>query len=139
MTTITQSVEAIRKWQRHWLLRQFGDNGLVLPESIELSRHIDSVLSAISPSDYNLPTDRFEAFAEMLSALRSVHEWFEDGSFIPQVEGIAMPSPAKALIGPRLAAIRERIKSAIDSADRALVGQSLSAPNHPEPSEQPAR
>jgi hypothetical protein len=46
-TPLEASVRAIRKWQRHHLLRQFGENGLVLPENMELSQHIDRLISAV--------------------------------------------------------------------------------------------
>lgn len=49
MTDLETSIAAIRKWQRHWLLRQYGDNGLVLPENIELSEHIDRLIEAAAP------------------------------------------------------------------------------------------
>lgn len=45
MDELSKSVEAIQKWQRHWLLRQYGDNGQVLSENLELSGHLDRVLS----------------------------------------------------------------------------------------------
>lgn len=47
MADLETSVKAIRKWQRHWLLRQYGDNGLVLPENLELSGHLDRLISAV--------------------------------------------------------------------------------------------
>ena len=43
---LARAVSAIRKWQRHWLLRQFGENGTVLRENLELSGCIDVLLSA---------------------------------------------------------------------------------------------
>jgi len=47
MADLEASVKAIRKWQRHWLLRQHGENGQVLPENLELSAHIDRLISAV--------------------------------------------------------------------------------------------
>jgi hypothetical protein len=37
----------LRKWQRHVLLRTYGDNGQVLPENLAISEHLDTVLSAL--------------------------------------------------------------------------------------------
>lgn len=51
MPELKESVAAIRKWQRHHLLRQFGDNGHVLPENLELSQHIDRVIDAAQKSE----------------------------------------------------------------------------------------
>lgn len=48
---ISKSVEAIRLWQRHHLLREYGENGQVLPENLELSEHLDRVL-ALVPQGY---------------------------------------------------------------------------------------
>lgn len=46
---LEDSVKAIRKWQRHDLLRQFGENGQVLPENLELSGHIDRLTRRAMP------------------------------------------------------------------------------------------
>lgn len=55
MAEIKDSVAAVRKWQRHHLLRQFGDNGHVLPENIELSGHIDALCSAVERPFFECP------------------------------------------------------------------------------------
>lgn len=47
--SLERSVIELRKWQCHWLLRQFGENGCVLPENLELSKHIDVVIAAAEP------------------------------------------------------------------------------------------
>lgn len=47
MVTLEMSVDAIRKWQRHFLLRQYGDNGQVLQENLDLSGHIDCVIASL--------------------------------------------------------------------------------------------
>ena len=39
-------VDTLRKFQRHHLLRQFGENGRVLPENMEVSTALDAVLAA---------------------------------------------------------------------------------------------
>jgi hypothetical protein len=44
---LMESITAVRKWQRHWLLRQFGENGQVLPQNLELSSHIDRLISFV--------------------------------------------------------------------------------------------
>jgi len=44
---LEDSVKAVRTWQRHYLLREYGDNGHVLPENLELSGHIDRLISAV--------------------------------------------------------------------------------------------
>lgn len=44
--SLATSVTALRKWQRQWLLRQYGDDGNVLRENLELSRHLDRVIEA---------------------------------------------------------------------------------------------
>jgi hypothetical protein len=44
---LQESFTAVRAWQRHVLLREFGDNGHVLPVNLELSRHIDRILSRL--------------------------------------------------------------------------------------------
>lgn len=44
---LQESFTAIRKWQRHILLREFGDNGQVPPTNLTLSKHIDNVLSRL--------------------------------------------------------------------------------------------
>lgn len=36
----------VRKWQRHWLMRQFGSDGRVLPENIKLAAHLNIILAA---------------------------------------------------------------------------------------------
>jgi len=41
----------LRKFQRHWLLRQYGVDGQVLPENLEVSAAIDDVLSALAAAD----------------------------------------------------------------------------------------
>lgn len=46
MDALEKSAYAVRKWQRHYLLRQYGDNGLVLPENMILSEHIDRLIRA---------------------------------------------------------------------------------------------
>lgn len=62
LTDFEKAVNKLRIWQRHHLLRQFGDNGLVLPENLELSRSLDRVLEEICgpgavPDDANGPKD----------------------------------------------------------------------------------
>lgn len=57
---------------------------------------------------------------EIIEALKLVHEWFEDGCFIPSVEGVTMKGPP--VIGPRTAAVREAVTAAI----RALPHAGLS-------------
>ena len=42
--TLEAAYHYIRMWQRHHLLRQFGDDGLVLSENLSLSAHIDTLL-----------------------------------------------------------------------------------------------
>lgn len=49
MTTLQEAVNEVRRWQRHYLLRQFGENGHVLPENIKLSRAIDILIEAADP------------------------------------------------------------------------------------------
>jgi hypothetical protein len=44
---IENSIDAVRKWQRHHLLRQYGEDGQVLPENIVLSGHIERIIAAI--------------------------------------------------------------------------------------------
>jgi hypothetical protein len=44
------SITAIKQWQRHWLLRQYGDDGHVLKQNTELSEHIDRLLAAAPAS-----------------------------------------------------------------------------------------
>jgi hypothetical protein len=51
MPDVEKAAAAIRKWQRHWLLRQYGDNGLVLPENLELSAHIDTLMQGLYVRD----------------------------------------------------------------------------------------
>ena len=49
LTEFEKSVNKLRKWQRHWLLRQYGENGHVLPENIELSNALDIVIDEAAP------------------------------------------------------------------------------------------
>lgn len=57
---VEESVKVVRQWQRHHLLRQFGDNGLVLPENLELSQHIERLIAAVP----RLPQSEDEAATE---------------------------------------------------------------------------
>lgn len=41
---LQESYTAIRKWQRHVLLREYGGDGHVLPENLALSQHIDRLI-----------------------------------------------------------------------------------------------
>lgn len=43
--TVEEAVNELRRWQRHWLLRQFGENGHMLPENIRLSACLDTVIA----------------------------------------------------------------------------------------------
>lgn len=38
-------VDTLRKFQRHQLLRQFGDDGQILPENLEVSRALDALFA----------------------------------------------------------------------------------------------
>jgi hypothetical protein len=42
-------IQALRTFQRHVLLREFGEDGHVLPENLEVSTAIDAVLAAAEP------------------------------------------------------------------------------------------
>lgn len=44
---VQASIFALRKWQRHWLLRQYGEDGKVLADNIELSGHLDRVIDRL--------------------------------------------------------------------------------------------
>ena len=44
--TIAQAVKMLRTYQRHRLLREFGDNGLVLAENLDVSQCLDVVIKA---------------------------------------------------------------------------------------------
>lgn len=48
---VENEVKELRRWQRHWLLRQYGDNGQVLPENIKLSEALDAVLTELASMD----------------------------------------------------------------------------------------
>lgn len=65
MTDLEQSVKAIRQWQRHYLLREYGDNGQVLPENLKLSGHIDTLIEQSE--------SLFAALKEANEVLRSTH------------------------------------------------------------------
>lgn len=41
------SVERVREWQRHYLLREYGDDGHVLPKNIEISDDLDAIMRAL--------------------------------------------------------------------------------------------
>jgi len=45
--TINEAVQQLRTFQRHWLLRQYGKDGQVLPENIRVSRALDFVLERL--------------------------------------------------------------------------------------------
>lgn len=62
------SISAIKKWQRHWLLRQYGDDGHVLKRNLDLSEHIDRVLAA-SPLG--------QEWRDMRECLASIINWWE--------------------------------------------------------------
>lgn len=47
---VLKAVSDLRQWQRHYLLRQYGENGHVLPENLNLSRALDTVLSEVRPN-----------------------------------------------------------------------------------------
>jgi len=38
------SIDALRKWQRHSLLREYGEDGIVLSGNLVLSDHLNNVL-----------------------------------------------------------------------------------------------
>lgn len=42
-----EAVDEIRKWVRHSLLRQYGEDGHVLPENMELSEHLAALLDYV--------------------------------------------------------------------------------------------
>ena len=48
-TRATEAALALRKWQRHTLLRTYGDNGQVVPENIAISGHLETLLSVLPP------------------------------------------------------------------------------------------
>jgi hypothetical protein len=51
-----ESIVAVREWQRHWLLRQFGEDGQVLPENLQLSTHIDRLISSVEQRSVAMTT-----------------------------------------------------------------------------------
>ncbi len=51
MSILQTSIAALRKWQRQWLLRQYGEDGIVLRENVELSEHLDRLLNAADKAD----------------------------------------------------------------------------------------
>ena len=49
LTEFEKAVNKLRVWQRRNLLRQYGENGLVLPKNIELSQALDIVINEAAP------------------------------------------------------------------------------------------
>ncbi len=45
--TRNEAVEELRRFQRHHLLRQYGEDGNVLPENLRVSEAIDAVMKAL--------------------------------------------------------------------------------------------
>jgi len=48
----TPHVDTLRKFQRHHILRQYGENGHVLPENLEVSAALDAVLDEAKKGDF---------------------------------------------------------------------------------------
>lgn len=72
--------DTIRKFQRHWLLRQYGDNGQVLPENIEVSNAIDALFARAETAESALAACR-EELEQVKDQLDQINSEAEDRRF----------------------------------------------------------
>lgn len=45
---MADKIDILRRFQREWLLRQYGDDGHVLPENLEVSNAIDGLINEVA-------------------------------------------------------------------------------------------